>query len=167
MIVGSLAFVAGGYWMFSADAATIKQGPINNPLFVHGMGIAGMVFFSLTGIFGIRKLFDKRPGLVLNSSGILDNSSGVAAGFVPWSEITGAEIYEIHRQKSLIIKVRNPEEFIQRGNLLKRMTVRMSYKMCGSPIAITPNTLKISFPELLSVFQQYQQKYGRSMKASV
>jgi hypothetical protein len=38
--------------------------------------------------------------------------------------------------------------------------------MCGSPIAITASTLKINFPELLSMFQQYQQKYGKSMKTS-
>jgi hypothetical protein len=38
--------------------------------------------------------------------------------------------------------------------------------MCGSPIAITANTLQIGFPELLSIFQQYQQKFGQALKAS-
>jgi hypothetical protein len=166
MIVGSLAFIAGGYWMFSADATTMKDMPIDDPLFVHGVGIVGMVFFSLAGIFGIKRLFDKRPGLVLNSQGIIDNSSGLAAGFIPWSEIIGAEIYQIQRQKMLIIKVRNPEEFIQRGSLLKRITVKINSKMCGSPIAITSNTLKINFSELLSTFEQYHRKYGQSMKTS-
>jgi hypothetical protein len=90
----------------------------------------------------------------------------LAAGFIPWSEIIGAEIYQIQRQKMLIIKVRNPEEFIQRGSLLKRITVKINSKMCGSPIAITSNTLKINFSELLSTFEQYHRKYGQSMKTS-
>ncbi len=167
MILGSFAFVAAGYWLFSMNAAAMKELPIDDPLFIHGVGIASMVFFSLTGIFGIWKLFDKKPGLVLNSAGIIDNSSGLAAGFIPWSEITGAEIYEIRRQKMLIIKVRNPEEFIQRGNVLQRAMVKINSKMCGSPIAITSNTLNINFPELLSTFEQYHRKYGQSMKASV
>jgi hypothetical protein len=167
IILGSFGFVAAGYWLFSMDAAAMKGMPIDDPLFVHGVGIASMVFFSLTGIVGIRKLFDKRPGLVLNSAGIIDNSSGLAAGFIPWSEITGAEIYEVHRQKMLIIKVRNPEEFIQRGNVLQRVMVKIGSKMSGSPIAITSNTLEIDFPELLSTFEQYHQKYSQSMKASV
>jgi len=166
MILGSFGFVALGYWLFSMDAAAMKELPIDDPLFIHGVGIASMVFFSLTGIFGTRKLFDKKPGLVLNSAGIIDNSSGLAAGFIPWSEITGAEIYEIHRQKMLIIKVRNPEEFIQRGNVLRRAMVQMGSKMSGS-IAITSNTLKINFPELLSTFERYHGKYRQSMKASV
>lgn len=167
IILGSLAFVAAGYWFFTRDAATVREGPIDDPLFIHGVGIVSMVFFSLTGIVGIRKLFDKRPGLVLNSAGIIDNSSGLAAGFIPWSEITGAEIYEIRRQKMLIIKVRNPEEFIQRGNVLRQAMVKMGSKMSGSPIAITSSTLEIDFSKLLSTFKQYHQKYGQSMKASV
>jgi hypothetical protein len=32
--------------------------------------------------------------------------------------------------------------------------------MCGSPIAISANTLKINFAELHSLFDQYQRKYG-------
>jgi hypothetical protein len=167
MILGSFAFVAAGYWLFSMDAAAIVKEIHRNPLFVHSVGIVSMVFFSLTGIIGIRKLFDKKPGLVLNSAGIIDNSSGLAAGFIPWSKITGGEIYEIRRQKMLIIKVRNPEEFIQRGNVLRQAMVRMGSKMSGSPIAITSNTLKIDFPKLLSTFEQYHRKYGQSMKASV
>lgn len=167
MILGSFGFVAVGYWLFSMNAAAMKGAPIDDPLFIHGVGIVGMVFFSLTGILGIRKLFDKKPGLVLNSAGIIDNSSGLAAGFIPWSEITGAEIYEIRRQKMLMIMVRNPEEFIQRGNILQRAIVRINSKMCGSPIAISPNTLEINFTKLLSTFEQYHRKYGQSMKASV
>ena len=147
-ILGSFGFVAAGYWLFTMDAAAMKRLPINDPLFIHGVGIASMVFFSLTGIIGIRKLFDKRPGLVLNSAGIIDNSSGLAAGFVPWSEITGVGIYEFRRQKMLIIKVRNPEEFIQRGNVLRRAVMKIGSKMSSSPISITSNTLEIHFPEI-------------------
>ncbi len=33
--------------------------------------------------------------------------------------------------------------------------------MCGTPIAITSSTLKIGFADLLSIFNQYHQKYGQ------
>lgn len=167
IILGSFGFVAAGYWIFSMDAAAMKELPIDDPLFIHGVGIVSMVFFGMTGVMGIRKLFDKKPGLVLNSAGIIDNSSGLAAGFIPWSEIIDAEIYEVHRQKMLMIKVRNPEQFIQRGNVLRRAVAKMGSKMSGSPIAISSNTLQTNFPELLSRFEQYHRKYGQSMKASV
>jgi hypothetical protein len=168
MIVGAFGFIAIGAWMSLEDAQSIaRDTPIFDPQLVHGVGIAGIVFSSLGVILATKKLFDKRPGLVLNSAGIIDNSSGVAAGFIPWSEIVGAEIFEVHRQKMLIITLRDPEKYIARGNLFKRIASKTGYKMCGSPISITSTTLKISFPELLATFEQYHRKYGQSMKASV
>ena len=167
MVIGSLAFVAIGVFFLLNAESVAKDLPIDDPWFARGVGIASLLFFGLAGIFGLRKLSDRNPGLVLNSSGIIDNSSGVAAGFIPWSEIKGAEIFEVHRQKILIIKVKNPQAYIDRGSALRRAANKMNAKMSGSPIAITSNTLKINFAELLSTFEQYHQKYGQSMKASV
>jgi hypothetical protein len=113
-------------------------------------------------VYGITKLFDKKPGLVFSRSGIVDNSSGASAGFIPWAEIVGAEIFEAHRQKLLIIKVQNPQKYIERGNRLKQTLNRANHKMCGSPIAISSNALKINFSELLSLFDQYRQKFGNA-----
>ena len=45
--------------------------------------------------------------------------------------------------------------------------VKMGSKLSGSPIAITSNTLKINFQELLATFAQYHKKYSQSMKVSV
>lgn len=131
-------------------------------MLIHGIGLAAIVFFGACGVFGIKKLFDNNPGLVFNSSGIVDHSSGVSAGLIPWSEIVGAEIFEVHKQKMLIIKVRNPQKYIERGGALKRMVNKANYKLCGSPIAITSNALKINFSELLSLFQQYKQRYDNA-----
>src|SRR5262249_43517214 len=108
LIVGSCAFVALGVWM-SVDAESIAPDlPIKSRLLARGIGLVAILFFGLCGAYGMKKLFDKRPGLVLNSSGIIDNSSGLAAGFIPWDEILSAEIFQIYSQKVLIIEVRNP-----------------------------------------------------------
>lgn len=163
LILGSCAFVVLGAWLLSLDEATIQSQPLfNNPMLVYGIGLVSIVFFGACGAFGIKKLFDKKAGLVFNSSGVIDNSSGVSAGLIPWSEIVGAEIFEIHKQKTLIIKVRNPQQYIERGGRLKQALNKANYKMCGSPIAITSNALKINFSELLSLFHQYNQKYGKA-----
>lgn len=163
LILGSCVFVALGAWLLSLDETTIQaQRQFSNPLLVHGIGLVSIVFFGACGAFGIKKLLDKKPGLVFNNSGVIDNSSGVSAGLIPWSEITGAEIYEIHKQKMLIIKVRNPQKYIERGGTLKQTLNKANHKMCGSPIAITSNALKINFSELLELFNQYKQKYGNA-----
>lgn len=147
--------------MFSLDDATIRaQRRPSDPMFVHGLGLAAIVFFGIIGLYALKKLFDRRPGLVFNDSGIVDNASGVAAGFIPWSEVVGAEIFEIQKQKLLVIKVRDPQEYIARGGSLRRTLNKANYKMVGSPISISANTLAIKFSELASLFDQYQRKYG-------
>lgn len=165
LVLGACAFVAVGVWLLSVDPEEVRFGRsfrlfFNEPAVVRAAGAASILFFGLLGLYGLRKVFDKRPGLVLNSSGIVDNASAVAAGFIPWSEILGASVYEIQKQKMLIIGVRDPQKYIERGGALKRALNSANYEMSGSPVAISAVTLKIDFSELVSLFERYRQRYG-------
>jgi len=163
LVAGSCVFVAFGLWMLSISAAEIESHRrYNDPLFVHGFGLIAALFFGSCGAFGIKKLFDKKPGLVFNSIGIIDNSSGVSAGLIPWSEISGFDIYEVHKQKMLVIFLKNPEKYIEMGNTIKRHINKVNFKLCGSPIVITSNALQINFDELLKFSSEYMVKYGAS-----
>jgi len=164
-ILGSCVFVAIGIWLLSLDEASIRSSRsfrlfFNNPTIVQGLGLVSIVLFGLLALFFFKKLFDKKPGLVFTNSGIVDNASAVAAGFIPWSEVIGADILEMPQQKMLIIKVKEPEKYVDRGNALKRKLNQANYKMCGSPITISSNVLKINFAELHALFERYQRKYG-------
>ena len=163
LIAVACAFVVGGLWMFQLSPAEIaSQRRFNSPLFVHSIGMVSIVFFGLCGVIGVKKLFDKKPGLILSANGIVDNSSGVSAGFIPWSEIVGFDIFEVQRQKMLIVKVTHPERYVEVGGSMRRTLNRVNFKMCGSPIAITPNSLQIGFKELFGVCDAYFAKYGKS-----
>ena len=109
----------------------------------------------MCGFVGIKKLFDKSPGLVLNSEGILDNSSGLSAGVIPWSEVVDIREYQVQKQKFVSIHVQDPEKYANNGNALKRMANRANIKMCGTPINISANSLKIGYEELLETIQEY------------
>lgn len=159
--LGSCAFVAIGIWILSLDDAIIRAMG-RNPIFIHGVGVGSVVFFGLCGIFAFVKLFDRKPGLIFDAAGIVDNASGVSAGLIPWSEIIGAKTFSMRGQKFLIIELKEPEEYLGRGNWLKQLAVYANYKMCGSPITISATALKTGFSELLSLFNQYQQKYGNA-----
>lgn len=163
LLAAACAFVVGGLWMLQLSPAEIaSQRRFNSPWFVHSIGMMSIIFFGLCGVIGVKKLFDKKPGLILSANGIVDNSSGVSAGFIPWSEIVGFDIFEVQRQKMLIVKVTHPERYIEVGGSVKRALNRVTFKMCGSPIAITPNSLQIGFKELLGVRDAYFAKYGGS-----
>jgi hypothetical protein len=160
LLLGACAFVAIGFWMFSLDEAVIRsQRRHNDPLYVHGIGLAAILFFGPCGLYALKKLFDKKPGLVFNNSGIVDNASAVAAGLIPWSDVVDTQVCEIQKQKILVINVKDPQKYIDRGNALKRALNKANYKMVGSAITISAHTLEIDFPDLVSLFDEYQRKY--------
>ncbi|MDP5138574.1 hypothetical protein ORJ04_21745 [Rheinheimera baltica] len=156
LTLGAVAFVLLGVWLLSMDAKTIEsQRKFNSPILVYGIGVVSIVFFGLCGFIGIKKLFDKSPGLIINSEGILDNSSGVSAGIIPWAEIVGIGEYQIHKQKFISIQVKDPEKYVNTGNALKRMANRANIKMCGTPVNISANSLKINYDDLLKIITEY------------
>lgn len=161
LILGSFVFIGIGLWMVFLDASQIEaQRRFNDPLFIRIIGWIGIVFFGWCGAIGVRKLFDKKPGLIFSREGIIDNSSGVSAGLIPWSEIRGFNVYEIHKQKMLIVLLKNPDKYIEVGSAIKRTLNRTNYKMCGSPVAITSNALNMNFEALLEISHAYFTTYG-------
>ncbi len=162
LLLISCSFVALGFWMLSLDEATIlAQRRFNTPLFVRGIAGVSIVLFGTFGLLALRKLFDTKPGIVFSNLGVLDNSSMFSAGLVPWEEITGFDVYATHRHKMLVIFVTNPSKYIQVGGIVRRYLIRSSAKMSGSPVAIAPNTLKVTFDELHGLFMAYFSKYAK------
>ena len=114
----------------------------------------------LSAVFGLVKLRDDRPGLVFGPDGFTDNASATAAGFVPWSEVTGVGVMEFNRQKMLVVGVRDPEKYLARGGALKQMLGRANARMCGSPIVISAHALKTDFGALLTEFEHRLDRYA-------
>jgi hypothetical protein len=160
LILASFAFIAIGAWMFTLDDAEIsQQRTLSNPLLFRGIAVAAALMGALGVIISTRKLFDKRPGLVLSEEGIVDNSSGVAAGLIPWSDIEGFGVVEIRRNKFIVVFVKDPEKFLQRGNAMQRALHRANAQMVGSPVSFSTGTLDMPFAELWELLERYRAKY--------
>ena len=166
-ILASFAFVIAGVWLLTQDAEGIRTSSgfrllLNSPAVAYGLGFLSIVVFGTLALFFFKKLFNKEPGLIFNSSGIVDNASAASAGFIPWSEVLGSQVFEMQRQKMLVIMVTDPQKYVDRGSALKRKLNQANYNMVGSPISISATALKTNFSELQSVFNEYQQKYGKA-----
>jgi hypothetical protein len=165
-IAGTLAFVVIGIWLVMLDDSRIATSRgfrlfMNSPLLAHVLGVLAILFFGGVAIFLIKKIFDRKPGLVFNSEGLVDNAGATAAGLIPWDEIEGYQVLEISRQKMLIVMVSDPDKYVARGNALRRKLNAANYNMAGSPISISTRTLKTSFDELVFLFRRYHTKYAR------
>jgi hypothetical protein len=162
LLFGSLAFVAGSIWIWSIADTQNRY----DPLFMKGVALVGICFSGLCGLYWCIKIFDRKPGLVIDAEGIVDNSSLTAAGRIPWEDIVGFKIYWVAGQKLLAIEVRDPQKYVKRGGTFKRMWNTANTKRAGSPIIITSNALQIEFDRLVSILTQSLSRYRKTGQAT-
>lgn len=97
----------------------------------------------------VKRLRDKRPGLILSDDGLTELTDGVSAGKVPWQDIEDAATVEVRNRKVILVHVRNPENYINRHpNKVKRQALKVKHCFYGTPVAINPSSLKITLEEL-------------------
>ncbi|GAA4278372.1 STM3941 family protein [Aquimarina mytili] len=148
LVFGALAFVIGGVFL-SLNPETFTTSRIKNETVILIIGIVSVVFFGLCLLFAIRKLFDKKMGLIIDENGITDNSNATSVGLIEWQDITGIETLQIASTKMLMILTDKPDKYIDRakGSLSKR-AMKTNYKMYGSPLSLVSTSLKIKFKDL-------------------
>ena len=113
------------------------------------IGIVGIVFFGAIGIYGIRKLFDKKAGLIIDKNGITDNSNATSIGLIEWNDILRIRTKEVMSTKFLLIDIENPEKYIKKAkNRIQAKLMKVNLNMYETPLSITSNTLKYDFGEL-------------------
>lgn len=156
IVVGSLAFVIGGIFIFMLANDQNRY----HPLLMQTVGVLGVVFFSWTGFMSLKKFFDTQPGLVINQKGITDNSSGVSVGFIPWKDITEIKSTQIALTKFLIIQLNNPEDYLDRCiRPIQKRLLKANYKKYGTPVSISVNTLKVKFKPLVQILTEAWKVY--------
>ena len=155
-IGGSILFVVLGVWLFlNADGfQEYSMRLLRNPMVIKGAGILAILFFGATGIYGFRKLFDKKVGLIIDSNGITDNSNASSVGLIEWNDISEIKTQQVMSTKFLLINVTDPEKYIGKVKSgMKARLMRTNMKMYGTPLSITSNTLKYDFEKLEQLIQ--------------
>ena len=154
LFVACLVFVVIGLW-FAISPGTFVTTIIRNRSAISVGGFLSIVVFGFFGVVVLKKIFDKRPGLIISEQGITDNSSGVSAGFIPWSDITAIKEKAVATQRFLNVIVKNPQEYIEKQRSgFKRKIMQKNYDMFQMPIGISTNALKISHEELKQILKE-------------
>lgn len=155
LLLGAIAFVIGGIWVASNPERFIPNiFGITNPEIIRISGIVGILFFGGAGIYGSKKMFDKKVGLIIDSKGITDNSNASSIGLIEWSDILDIRTKQIMSTKFLLIDIEDPEKYIGKAkNGLQAKLMRANMNMYETPLSITSNTLKYDFGELEELIQ--------------
>lgn len=162
-IGGSILFVVLGLYLFT----TIAEQQIRfSPIFVKGIGIAGILFFGATGIYGTRKIFDRKIGLTIDENGIIDNTNASSVGFIKWRDITEIKTEQVASTKFLLIYTTNPEQYLDKVKGFKKKLMTGNNKMYGTPLSITSSTLKCKFEDLEKLINdRFNEEHNKMPKA--
>ena len=159
ILIVSIIFVSIGFW-FIVRPPLFNNSIFDIPTMLWVSGVSSILFFGFCGVVVVKKLNDKKPGLVIDKTGITDNSTAIAAGHIPWVDIEEIKLVKVFTQQFIIIKVQNPQKYISRQtkSALKK-AVEYNYKNYGSPITISEVALKYNFKELETILQNEFKKY--------
>jgi hypothetical protein len=161
LFLGSIMFVGLGAW-YVISPPKVNISIFTNPTVVFIVGLVSILFFGLVGFFIFKKLFDKSPGLIITAEGVFDNSSGISAGFVPWTDIVEIKETKVVNQLFINLVVKNPQDYIDRQkSAFKRKSIQINYKSYGTVIGISTNGLKIKYKELKAILDSRFADFNR------
>ncbi|MDP9912316.1 hypothetical protein J2W27_004442 [Variovorax boronicumulans] len=156
MLLGALAFVAGGVWLLMHPFRETR---------VAGWVVAwaSILFFGAAGLFALTRLFSRKPALTIDHTGIVDNASGLAAGFIPWSDVVDAQVFEFQRQRFLGLSLRNPQDYLAQASPLKRLLMKANASLVGFPVNIPEATLSMTVATLLTHINEFRHGNGEAL----
>jgi hypothetical protein len=67
---------------------------------------------------------------------------------------------KLQGQKMVAVKLRDPEKYIARGNVVAQAVRRANYKLCGSPVTFAAGGLAIEHEALLQALQDGARRRG-------
>lgn len=140
LVGGALFFVLASILILGA--AMKMQNHVIMQLFLITVGLIGILFFGLIVLVMLPKLFTRKAGLIVADEGLWDNSSGVSAGFVPWSDIKKLNYTFSGTNTFMVLMLKKPDKFIEKQkNPIKKLAMRINCKISGSPIHILVSIL--------------------------
>ena len=133
LVLGSLLLIACSYLV-------LRFSPV-----LAQFGIIGIAFFGAAGTYAVYRLVVPRPAVRLTPYGIFDNSSVVAAGFIPWSDIAFVAPVTVSRNRMLGFFLKDPASFARSkpwpiASLL-RLNLRLGFPIVSVPEVVLPGRI--------------------------
>lgn len=101
-------------------------------------GFASLLFLVIGGLIFSVKMLIRPPGLIIDQTGITDDTHENSIGHIEWGDITDIRIFRQNNQQALIISVRNPDDYVNRqSDVITRKAADMNYIVYGTPIKIS------------------------------
>jgi hypothetical protein len=152
VLLGSIAFVLLGIWIGSPGVA--QRVPRWKIVFV---SYVGAPFFTACGLYAAYRLVSHRPSVEIDSKGVSDSASGLAAGRLSWDEVDHLVLYRYSGQPLLGIVPRDLEIFLSRQHPVRRSLTKLNLALGCAPVNIPQVALPMKVVELAELLHT---RYG-------
>lgn len=159
VIAASLFVLLGFIFILYPDSFRTRLIPRGNWVIVLGFTIQ-IVFGYFIGTL-VPRLRNKDSGLLIDRSGIIDQSTEFSVGKIPWEGVKSIYKKKMAGSKFMLVEVKDPDFFIEKAEkkTLKK-ALRRNFRIFGTPAVITATNLKCRFTELekqlLAAYQVYK-----------
>jgi hypothetical protein len=111
----------------------------------------GIVFLLACAAYCAVRLHSSAPMLVIDDTGVTDQSSLIGAGFLLWSDISRADITSFLGQGMLTLHLADTPAFLARMHPLKRLVMRINAALFGgAPVNLPLQALDMEQDALLA-----------------
>ncbi len=135
----ALGFVAGGVWFTAAVGLPSLDFSRNRAVdeLLRAIGLAAVVFFGACFVVVAELALHRGPGLVIDDEGLVEHTSGTAAGRVRWEEITAIAARSLPGSAAVVaIDVADLDAHLDRLPAWRRWLVRSNVGVGASPVTI-------------------------------
>jgi len=117
-------------------------------IFLQAIGVFGAFFFGAAALFAVYQLLACRSAVTLRGDGIVDRSSLLAAGFVPWSDIAFVAPVSVGNNRMLGFYLRDPASFVRRQSWARALLLRVNLRVGFPVVAVSEHMLPGPLEEL-------------------
>ena len=122
--------------------------------------------FSLVGALGFFLCFvffvyatKQKELFIADHTGISDQSSAIALGFIPWSHVAHMHLCNINTQTFIAVWLQEEEVFLKRLNHFQKNAILANRKLGYAPVLITLNRSTTKPEELLPQLNHLLESY--------
>ena len=148
--VGAVAFVTASIWLVTLDKPKAVVA-----------GVLGIVVFGFFAVLAVRLILRDGPALVIDTKGITDRSSALAAGFVPWHQVTGLGTWEHRGQRVVCVAVADPAPVLAQAGPLARTAMKANIRLTGTPVTIATAALPFTADQLIQELVAFAPRSSR------
>lgn len=130
LTLGSWLFVAAGIFFYLSPEIGLT---LLTEVLVFWIGVP---FFTLAGLYAAKRLMIKKPAVILDSEGFVDQASAVGAGRVYWKEVESMFIFTYGGQRFLGVRLNETSGLERRISTRKAALLNLNRKLTGAEASI-------------------------------